>query len=98
MRRFRTVVHLVLLALIGALLAIDSSSATSPPAAAAPPSESVTATAATPALQPAAGQFVQVPNPTVVNAASVAAGGVVTATVTGANGIPAAARRAPSRF
>ncbi|MFD7159036.1 RHS repeat-associated core domain-containing protein [Kribbella sp. NPDC059898] len=92
MRRFRTVVNLVLLALIGTLLAIDSSSATSPPAAAAPLSKSAGATAATPALQAAAGQFVQVPNATVVNAASVAAGGVVTATVTGANGIPAAAQ------
>ncbi|WP_371401969.1 polymorphic toxin-type HINT domain-containing protein [Kribbella sp. NBC_00662] len=92
MRRFRTVVHLLLLALIGTLLAIDSSSATSSPAAATPPSKSATANAAAPALQPAAGQFVPVPNATVVNAASVAAGGVVTATVTGANGVPAAAQ------
>ena len=92
MRRFRTVVHLVLIALIGTLLAIDSSSAVPTPAAAVAQADSPAANAATAALQPAAGQFVPVPNATVVNAASVAAGGVVTATVTGSNGVPAAAQ------
>ncbi|MFI5733146.1 polymorphic toxin-type HINT domain-containing protein [Kribbella sp. NPDC051587] len=87
MRRFRTVVHLVLLALIAALLAVDTSPR---PAAAVQPPKSPTAAVATPELQPAAGQFVPVPSATVVNAVAVAAGGTTTVTVTGANGVPAA--------
>ena len=62
---------------------------TKPTAAqAAPPATA----AATPALQPAAGQFVPVPNATIVKDVALAVGGVTTATVTGANGVPAAAQ------
>ena len=88
MRRFRAVVHLVLIALIATLLVVEPTAAKPTAAQAAPPAK----TAATPALQPAAGQFVPVPNATVVNDVAVGVGGVTTATVTGANGVPAAAQ------
>ncbi|WP_344844083.1 RHS repeat-associated core domain-containing protein [Kribbella ginsengisoli] len=65
--------------------------ATARPAAAEVPA-STTQAAAAPELQPAAGQFVPVAPASVINGVAVAAAGVSTVTVAGANGIPAAAQ------
>jgi hypothetical protein len=75
-------------------LAVDSAAVKSTAAHNTAPSKThaTSAAAATPALQPAAGQFVPVPTATVVNDVTLAAGGVTTATVVGANGVPAAAQ------
>ncbi|MDX6281229.1 MAG: hypothetical protein QOH03_2300, partial [Kribbellaceae bacterium] len=65
--------------------------ATARPVAAEVPASATQAVAAV-ELQPAAGQFVPVAPASVINGVAVAAAGVSTVTVTGANGIPAAAQ------
>jgi RHS repeat-associated protein len=87
-RRFRAAVFVVLFTLIASLLVVEPAVTRPTAAQAAPPVKA----AAPPALQPAAGQFVPVPNATVVNDVALAVGGVTTAAVTGTNGVPATAQ------
>ncbi|MEU4390245.1 RHS repeat-associated core domain-containing protein [Kribbella sp. NPDC023855] len=78
---------LVCVSLLGSLLVV--------PEVAAEPVGGETAaasTAAVPELQPGAGQFVPVAPASVINGVAVAAAGVSTVTVAGANGIPSAAQ------
>ncbi|MFF1817270.1 polymorphic toxin-type HINT domain-containing protein [Kribbella sp. NPDC058245] len=81
---------LVCVALLGSLLTVPEALA-KPVGADAQLAAPMTA-AATPALQPGAGQFVPVAPTSVINGAAIAAAGTSTVTVTGANGLPAAAQ------
>jgi hypothetical protein len=88
----RRIAMLVCASLLGSLLAVPEALARPAGADAALAPAGRVATPDRPALQPASGQFVPVGQAPVIKGSAVAAGGVTTVTVTGANGIPAAGR------